>query len=79
MRRAKQMDVLVQDVNRYLKNNRIKDEANPAFHIVSHSLLFQGLYRGFNYYKDKTLEDGTTISVLAGTSDPDKYDYLQLY
>ena len=32
-----------------------------------------------NYFKDKELADGTVISVLAGTSDPEKFDYLQLY
>lgn len=79
MKRAKQMDVLISDINSYLKNNRIKSEANPAFLVVQHSLLQQGLYRGFNYFKDKKLADGHIISVLAGTDDPEKFDYLQLY
>lgn len=78
-RRAKQMEILIDDINMYLRRNYIKAESNPAFLIVQHSLLEQGLYRGFNYFKDKKLEDGTIISVLAGSSDPSEFDYIQLY
>jgi len=79
MKRAKQLEYLIDDVNIYLKNNGIKNEANPVFLIVQHNLIQQGLYKGFNYFKRKEFDDGTVLSVLAGTSDPDKFDYLQLY
>lgn len=77
MKRTKQLQTVVDETNKYLRNNRIKDEADSAFNMVTWSLLQTKTYHGFNYYKDKTLADGTVISVLAG-SDKD-FDYLQIY
>ena len=79
MKRTKQLQTVVDRTNEYLKNNHIKDEGDSAFMVVQWALLDTHTYRGFNMYKDKTLADGTVISVLAGTSDPEKFDYLQLY
>ena len=79
MKRTKQLQHVVDKVNEYLRNNHIKDEGDPAFMIVGWALLDTHTYQGFNMYKDKTLADGTVISVLAGTADPEKFDYLQLY
>ena len=79
MKRSKQLQTVVDKTNEYLRNNKIKDEGDPAFMVVNWALLDTHTYHGFNMYKDKELADGTVISVLAGTSDPEKFDYLQLY
>ncbi len=80
-RRTKKITELLIDVNDYLRNNKIKDQGDPVFLVITHSLLRQHLYMGFNYYKDQvfTFEDGhsETIRVLAG-SDTD-FEYLQIY
>ena len=83
MRRSKQLQKLVDDVNDYLRKNHIKSQSDPCFLVVSDSLLKQHLYQGYNFYVDfeVTYWDGykTKIPRLAGTSDPEKFDYLQLY
>lgn len=79
MKRSKQLQTVVDKTNEYLKNNRIKDEGDSAFMVVCWALLETKTYRGFNMFKDKVLSDGTVISVHAGTDDPEKFDYLQLY
>lgn len=76
MRRAKQLDTLVKDVNVYLRKNKIKNEDDPVFQVVMWSLLEQHLYQGFNYFKDAKIGDDV-IPVLAGSSV--HFDYLQLY
>lgn len=80
-RRTKKITELLIDVNDYLRNNKIKNEDDPVFLVIMHSLLRQHLYMGFNYYKDKviTFEDGHSevIRVLAGSSTD--FEYLQLY
>ena len=37
------------------------------------------MYRGYNFYIDKTLTDGKTYKMLAGSSDPNEYEYIQFY
>ena len=76
MKRTQQLQVMVDNVNHYLRNNRIKDEGDPAFHITMYTLLDTRTYKGFNYFKDKQIGD-KVIPVLAGSSID--YDYLQLY
>lgn len=76
MKRTKQLQQVVDTTNYYLRRNGIKDESDPAFHIVMCSLLQTKTYHGFNYFKDKQIGD-EVIPVLAG-SDTD-FDYLQLY
>lgn len=80
-RRTKKITELLVDVNYYLRANKIKDEGDPVFLVITHSLIRQHLYMGFNYYKDKTFtfEDGHTEThpVLAGSSTD--FEYLQIY
>lgn len=76
MRRTKQLQQVVDTTNYYLRRNGIKDEGDPAFHILMCALLQTKTYKGFNYYKDKKIGN-EVIPVLAG-SDTD-FDYLQLY
>ena len=37
------------------------------------------MYRGYNFFIDKTHTDGKTYKVLAGSSDPNVYEYIQFY
>ena len=76
MKRTKQLQTVVNNVNDYLRTNKIKDEKDPAFHMLVWSLLQTDTYKGFNYFRDKEI-DGETVSVLAGSSID--FDYLQLY
>ena len=78
MKRSKQLQNMINQVNDYLRSNRVKEEGNDVFLIITHNLLQQGLYQGFNYFKDAKIGD-MVIPVLAGTSDPDKFEYLQIY
>ena len=78
MKRTKQLQTMVDITNKYLKNNGIKDEGNDAFILIQHILLQTKTYHGYNMYKDKLIGN-EIVSVLAGTSDPEKFDYLQLY
>lgn len=76
MRRTKQIQNLVDEVNCYLRRNKIKDESDPAFLVTMHSLLEQKIYHGFNYYKDGVVGD-KVMPVLAGSAT--NFEYLQLY
>lgn len=68
MKRAKQTETMINVTNEYLKNNHIKTESDPVFHIVCAGLLEAGIYRGFNYYtKDGRLSGGVNT------------DYIQIY
>lgn len=76
--RPKYVTELVVKVNRTLRCGKVKDESNDLFMFMVQYLLDKKMYKGFNFYKDKTFECGT-LPILAGTADKDKYDYLQLY
>lgn len=69
------MENLITDVNQYLRNNKVKNQGDACFLVVTHSLLQQGLYRGFNYYKDGVIGD-KVIPILAGSSE--NFEYLQV-
>lgn len=77
MKRCKQLQAVVDKTNEYLRNNKIKDEGDPAFMVVQLALLETKTYHGFNYYSDGKLLDGTVIPILAGSSTD--FEYLQLY
>ena len=76
MKRTKQLQVAVDNTNRYLRINGIKDERNPAFMVMMYTLMDVNSYKGFNYFNDREIGD-KTVSVLAGSSV--NFDYLQLY
>ena len=76
--RSKQLQTMVDITNEFLRNNHIKDEGNDAFWLCQYTLLKTKTYHGFNYYRSAVI-GGQEVSVLAGTSEPDKFDYLQLY
>lgn len=37
------------------------------------------MYRGYNFYMDKTHTDGKIYKTLAGSADPNVYEYIQFY
>ena len=71
---------IVESVNFDLRYRKVKDEDNDLFRWICYYLLKRGYYRGFNYFKDydnKYL--GKVVPTEAGSYDPDKFDYLQVY
>lgn len=76
MKRTKQLQMVIDETNKYLRNNKIKDQSNPAFSVVQHSLLEMGTYQGFNYFNDRKIGD-KVIPILAGSSV--NFEFLQIY
>ena len=75
-KRTKQVEEMVKRANNIFKLERVKDPYNNSlFMFLSDFLLDKRMYQGYNYYKID--ENGKFY--LAGTSDPDKYDCIQLY
>ena len=68
MRRAKQVEIMVQEANEYLKRNHVADNRDPVFHIVQDMLLKARVYEGFNFY--------TADGKLSGGKNT---DHIQLY
>ena len=62
------MQLLIDEVNSYLKLNHIKETSNPVFLVVTNNLIHQKLYNGFNLYNsDGRLSCGRDT------------DYIQIY
>ena len=76
MKRTEQAEKMIDAVNEYLKINNIKSQNDYVFGVFLYALLKANIYNGFNYYKHKEI-NGEKVLVLAGTSDPTKYDCLQ--
>lgn len=83
MKRTRQTELLVKDVNEHLRRNRITDEHDELFSFTCNYLLKHDMYMGFNYYKDGCMYDGEecigTMPHLAGSGEFGKYEYLQIY
>ena len=68
MKRTKQMQLLIDEVNSYLKLNHIKETSNPVFLVVTNNLIHSKIYCGFNMYtKNGKLSGGKNT------------DYIQIY
>lgn len=52
MKRTKQMQILVDDTNRYLKANRITKTNDSVFIIVTNGLIHADCYHGFNWHDE---------------------------
>lgn len=70
MKRAKQTQIIVDNVNNYLRNNHIKSQGDPVFVVTSHALINANVYQGFNYF--------TADGFLSG-GDNEKFDHLEFH
>lgn len=53
MKRTQQIEALIDDVNYYLRANKIKDQYDAVASVVMHSLIQQNLYKGFHWFKHR--------------------------
>lgn len=78
-KRAKQVDLMVEEMNLYLRTNRIISELDKSCLLLSRMLCYAGCYRGFNWFYLN--EYG--VQVLVGSYDPEiirsKDGYIQFY
>ena len=70
MKRAKQTQIIVDNINSYLRNNHIKSQGDPVFVVMSHALINANVYQGFNYF--------TAEGFLSG-GDNEKFDHLEFH
>jgi hypothetical protein len=68
MKRTKQIQLLIDEVNDYLRLNHIKETSNPVFLIVTNNLIHSKIYHGYNMY--------TSDGILSGGKNT---DYIQIY
>ena len=52
MRRSKQMQIMVDDANLYLKHNAITETSDAVFLIVTNGLIHAECYHGFNWHDE---------------------------
>ena len=71
MKRTKQTQIIVDNVNHYLRHNHIKSQGDPVFVVMSHALIEAKCYQGFNYFT----ADGKLFS---GDEDV-QFDHLEFY
>ena len=80
-KRTKQVILLIDETNSFLKENKVKDINDSLFRFVRDLLVKNRMYNGYNFYKDEEvkLENGDLVTkmVLAGSCTD--YDYLQLW
>jgi len=78
--RTKKAQELVNMANKYFRDFEIKDEhKSDLFWFVCNYLSERKMYRGYNFHVLKFKEDGTEFYPLAGTADPNKYDFIQIW
>ena len=71
---------IINSVNERLRLEKVKDANNNLFMWLELFLLKKNMYRGYNFFIDKENPyDNKIHSVLSGTDDPNKFDYLQFY
>lgn len=83
VRRTKQVEQMVEEVNLILRKNKVRDEFDERFWLFSHLLLTTNCYKGYNWYYDSLYTDvvGITSVVprLCGTSDKDALEKFDAY
>ena len=78
-KRPQYVQEIVDEINEIFYRKKEKNVLCDLAIWLDHYLLNKGMYRGYNFYIDKTHTDGTTYKVLAGSSDPNVYEYIQFY
>ena len=80
-KRTKQVILLIDETNSFLKENKVKDINDSLFRFVRDLLIKNRMYNVDNFYKDEEIKvengDVATKMVLAGSCTD--YDYLQLW
>ena len=79
--RPKYVQSMVDEANQRFRQQKMKDkDRNELFWFMLDFLSKRNMYRGYNFYIDRFDENkGIHVPVLAGTSDPSKYDYIQIW
>lgn len=70
MKRTKQTQIIVDNVNHYLRQNRVKSQGDPVFVVMSYALIEAKCYQGFNYF--------TADGRLSGGQN-EQFDHLEFY
>lgn len=78
-KRPQYVQEIVDEINEIFYRKKEKNALCDLACWLDHYLLKKGMYRGYNFYIDKTHIDGTTYKTLAGSSDPNEYEYIQFY
>ena len=78
-KRPQYVQEIVDEINEIFYRKKEKNSLCDLAIWLDHYLLKKDMYRGYNFYIDKTHTDGTTDKVLAGSSDPNEYEYIQFY
>lgn len=78
LKRTKQVQEMVNHVNRYLEANCVKDERDDMFSVMCDLLIHGHMYDGYNYYVHKRI-NGENRLILSGTGDKKKFDCLQIW
>lgn len=79
-KRTKAIQELVNETNAYLKLMNIKDPyKSDLFAFVTDKLLKKKMYEGYNFYKRAYDKNGNEYNQLAGSCDPEHYQFIQIY
>ena len=78
-KRPQYVQEIVDDINEIFYHKKEKNAHCDLAIWLDHYLLKKEMYRGYNFFIDKTQTDGKTYKVLAGSSDPNEYEYIQFY
>lgn len=70
MKRTKQTQIIVDNVNSYLRHNHIKSQGDSVFVVTLHALINANVYQGFNYF--------TADGKLSGGQN-EQFDHLEFY
>lgn len=71
MKRTKQTQTIVDNVNEYLRNNHVKSQGDPVFVVITHALIKANCYQGFNFF--------TADGKLFSGENEKKFDHLEFY
>ena len=78
-KRPKYVQEIVDEINEIFYRGKEKDALCDLSCWLSHYLIKKGMYRGYNFYMDKTHTDGKIYKTLAGSADPNVYEYIQFH
>ena len=80
-KRTKQVILLIDETNSFLKENKVKDINDSLFRFVRDLLIKNRMYNGYNFYTDEEVkfENGDVATKLVFAGSCTDYDYLQLW